>query len=362
MRHRDYCRRIGAVATAGQAALFRLARMTGAASVLLLIVALVGTSTASATVPFWGDTASLPVDTTPEQLAPGQFVWNPAAAPAGPIVVVVSLDDQRVIVYRNGIAIGWASASSGKPGHETPTGVFVILQKDKDHRSSIYNNAAMPYTQRLTWDGVALHAGGLPGYPSSHGCVHLPSAFAEALFAVSPMGMTVVVADTRSAPADVAHPPLTAPVDAVSGTALELPRLAPDQRFRWNPERAPEGPVTVLLSTADQRLLVLRNGTEIGRTRVVLPRPDLRLGSHVYVVSALRDGVPEWQAVGVPGHVEEAHRPLDSAAVAAIGVPEPFRAAVSSLLQIGSSLMVTDAPILPDNHAVSMAVLASVAE
>jgi len=106
--------------------------------------------------------------------------------------------------------------SSGKAGHGTPTGVFVILQKDKDHHSSKYNNAAMPYTQRLTWDGVALHAGGLPGYPSSHGCVHLPSKFAEELFAASPMGMTVVVVDEHSAPGEVAHPPAFSPVDATT--------------------------------------------------------------------------------------------------------------------------------------------------
>jgi len=133
----------------------------------------------SQAVPFWGAKASLPPETAPVDLKPGEFVWNPAAAEIGPIVVLVSLGEQRSYVYRNGIQIGVTTVSSGKPGHGTPTGVFVILQKDKDHRSSKYNNAPMPYTQRLTWDGVALHAGGLPGYPSSHGCVHLSSKFAE---------------------------------------------------------------------------------------------------------------------------------------------------------------------------------------
>jgi hypothetical protein len=313
----------------------------------------------AAGVPFWGDRTSMPIDTPPDQLAAGQFVWNPVAATTGPIVVVVSLDDQRVMVYRNGIAIGWASASTGKPGHETPTGVFVILQKDKDHRSSTYGNAPMPYTERLTWDGVALHAGGLPGYPSSHGCVHLPSAFAEALFAASPMGMTVVVADTRSAPVDVAHPPLAVPVNAVSGTPLETPRLVADEDYRWQPERATEGPITLLLSTADARLLVFRNGVEIGRARLDLAQPDLRLGSHVYVVTELRGGVPAWQAVGVPGHVDEAHRPLDAAAVARVGVPDAFRSAVTDVLHVGASLMVTDAPVLATNHAIEMTVLAN---
>ena len=163
-------------------------------------------STSQASVPFWGDKQSQPVGTPPTGLAEGQWVWEPAAAPSGPIVVVVALDEQRTFVYRNGVLIGYASSSTGKPGYETPTGVFVTLQKDATHRSSTYNNAPMPFQQRLTWGGVALHAGGLPGFPSSHGCVHLPSAFAQVLFDVSPMGMTVVVADEKTAPLSVARP------------------------------------------------------------------------------------------------------------------------------------------------------------
>ena len=96
-------------------------------------------------------------------LAPGQFLWHPEIAPSGPIVLVISLDEQRAYVYRNGMAIGVSTISSGKPGKDTPTGVFTILQKNKDHRSNLYNNAPMPWMQRLTWDGIALHGGTLPG-------------------------------------------------------------------------------------------------------------------------------------------------------------------------------------------------------
>lgn len=117
-----------------------------------------------------------------QDLAPGGFEWTPEAAPAGPVVIVVSLPEQRAHVYRNGIRTGVATISSGKPGNETPTGVFPILQKSRDHRSNLYNNAPMPFMQRLTWDGIALHAGRIPGYPASHGCVRLPKAFAEQLF------------------------------------------------------------------------------------------------------------------------------------------------------------------------------------
>ena len=100
----------------------------------------------------------------PRALKPGEFLWHPEIAPEGPIVLVVSLDEQRAYVYRNGLAIGVSTISSGKAGKETPTGVFTILQKNKDHRSKLYNSAPMPYMQRLTWDGIALHGGALHGY------------------------------------------------------------------------------------------------------------------------------------------------------------------------------------------------------
>ena len=167
-------------------------------------------------MPFWGAKDSSPAGTAPAALKPGEFVWDPGVAPEGPIVVVVSLTEQRAYVYRNGVEIGYTTVSTGKPGHETPTGIFTILQKDKEHHSSKYNDAAMPYQERLTWDGVALHAGGLPGYPSSHGCVHLPSQFAEDLFGASHMGMTVVIVNDKTAPSDVDHPAALAPVDATS--------------------------------------------------------------------------------------------------------------------------------------------------
>ena len=128
-------------------------------------------------------------------MKPGEFFWDLERAPQGPVVIIVSLPAQRLNVYRNGELVAVSTTSTGKPGHETPTGVFTILQKDKDHHSSIYNNASMPYTERLTWSGVALHAGNLPGYPTSHGCVHLPLAFAKDLFGITGLGTTVIIAD-----------------------------------------------------------------------------------------------------------------------------------------------------------------------
>ena len=105
-----------------------------------------------------------------DQLKPGQWVWAPEVAPAGPLLVYVDLSRQVATVYRNGLRFAVSTVSTGKPGHETPTGVFTILQKDRDHHSKTYSNAPMPYQERLTWDGVAMHAGGLPGQtPLSRG-------------------------------------------------------------------------------------------------------------------------------------------------------------------------------------------------
>ena len=143
-----------------------------------------------------------------EDLKPGEFTWHPERSPEGPVAIIVSIPEQRVFVYRNGIRIGVSTCSTGKPGHETPTGVFTILEKDKNHHSSTYNDAPMPNMNRLTWNGVALHAGNLPGYPASHGCVRLPVKFSEVLFGVTHVGTPVILAGSHTDPKEVTHPGL----------------------------------------------------------------------------------------------------------------------------------------------------------
>ena len=128
-----------------------------------------------------------------EILPAGTFKWTLDNGPAGPLTIRVNLKTQMLYVSRAGIPIGASSISSGKVGHETPTGTFPILQKNKDHKSNIYNNAPMPFMQRLTWDGIALHAGKLPGRPASHGCIRLPKAFVETLFLITRLGDQVEV-------------------------------------------------------------------------------------------------------------------------------------------------------------------------
>lgn len=161
------------------------------------------------------------LDAETEVLEPGEFLWTPERAAPGQLVVVVSLPTQRAHVYRNGVRIGVSTVSTGTASHPTPTGTFEILQKKRMHHSNLYNNAPMPFMQRLTWDGIALHAGKIPGYPASHGCVRLPLAFAEALYAETERGMLVVIADETSHDMAVAYPGPRAPVDAYSGAPLQ---------------------------------------------------------------------------------------------------------------------------------------------
>ena len=178
--------------------------------------------------------AALELAKKAEHLKPGQWLLYPEIAPDGPVLVYVDLGRQRATVYRNGVRIGVSTISSGKDGYSTPTGVFTILEKDKDHRSRTYDDAPMPYQQRLTWKGVAMHAGNLPGYPASHGCVRLPMEFAKRLFQVTPMGGTVVIAGGHEDP--VKRPVAGVLAPRMAGvTASRQCRSAPEGRIsRWN--------------------------------------------------------------------------------------------------------------------------------
>lgn len=308
--------------------------------------------------PFWGAKAPVAFDTASDMLNKGEFTWAPEIAPAGPITVLVSLDEQRAYTYRNGILIGVSTVSTGKPGHETPTGVFTTKLKDKDHHSSKYNNAAMPYTQKITNDGVALHAGGIPGYPESHGCVHLPSEYARLLFEAAPLGMTVVIADAKSEPAIVDHPPFLAPITD-KGQLADNARLFANQPYRWQPEASPAGPVSIVLSRYDGRIVVLRNGTEIGRAKVQFKDPDKPVGTHVFVARQTAGTQPQWIAVGIVGHMDDANTLPDPNTVKRIVMPHDFQQYLSPLIASGTTLMVTDAPILEHTTGKEMALLSS---
>lgn len=162
---------------------------------VLLKITVAAALTAAGTTPAFAasDDSGLAIEVAAAGLAPGRFVWNEAAS-AEPVTVVVSLPLQRAFVFRGTAMVAASAVSTGTDDKPTPTGVFPILQKAETHRSNLYD-ASMPYMQRLTWDGVALHAGANPGFPASHGCIRLPAAFAKKLFAVTDLGTTVVVTD-----------------------------------------------------------------------------------------------------------------------------------------------------------------------
>jgi hypothetical protein len=330
-------------------------------ALLLILLSLVGFAHAQ----FWGAKKPLPIDTPKDSLKRGQFTWAPELSKEGPIVVLVNLDQQFAYTYRNGILIGIATVSTGKAGHRTPTGVFVTTYKDADHRSSKYNNAAMPYTQRFTNSGIALHAGGIPNYPSSHGCVHLPSEYARLLFQVAPVGMTVVVTDRSKNLEEVSHPAFLSPVTAKGKTNL-LPKLESNETYRWDPDLSTTGPLSLIVSGADQRLVVFRNGIEIGRSKITIRQPEDSLGTHVYIAhqSANAEAV-----AGTPIYLRWLTLPLEDLSYqkvrrhpfleGRIQIPDPFMQQVSAFIEPGTHILVTDATLFAGNTGTKMAVLSS---
>jgi lipoprotein-anchoring transpeptidase ErfK/SrfK len=137
---------------------------------------------------------------------------KPAAPPppVGPLIIAVSIGNQHVTVYDDGNPVASSSASTGVPGHPTPMGVFSVIQKDRYHHSNIYSGAPMPYMQRITWSGVALHLGVVPGHPASHGCIRLPDAMAARLWGMTQLGARVIVSPGEVTPYDISHKLLTA--------------------------------------------------------------------------------------------------------------------------------------------------------
>jgi hypothetical protein len=317
-------------------------------------------------VPFWGAKESVPAGTPIGDLKKGQFLWMADAVTAGPILMVVSITEQKAYVYRNGLLIGATTVSTGRPGHVTPTGVFTVLQKQKEHRSTIYDGAPMPYMERLTWGGVALHAGGLPGYPESHGCIHLPSEFAKELYDISPPGMTVVIADAASEPTWVTHPGYLAPLRVVGGKTLEDNPVASGDQDRWQPELSLSGPVSIGLSRQSRLIIVYRNGIEIGRASISVTG-DQPFSTHALVLAAGPSNFPDpyvpdpgkyhWLRIGVPGRLGEAGGDPDPATVARIKIAPGFVKELNSVLTPGATLIVTDQPISPSTSGPMLQVL-----
>jgi hypothetical protein len=272
-------------------------------------------------------------------LKPGQYVWEPERAPEGPLLIVASITEQVAYVYHNGICIARSSVSTGRSGHPTPTGVFTILEKEVHHTSSIYKGPEMPYMERVTWGGIALHAGDLPGYTDSHGCVRLPLEFSKLLFGVTMKGATVIIANTNSAPETTVHPGLF-----FSQSAQESEPTAAGE-FDWNPDKSSTGPVSVIVSSADKTAYVYRNGVEIGRAGI--PNPQVSTPLNDLVFSALQgtdaDGHLRWAEVTATGE-SKSNQSIFLAAQKS-GLPSAFLDKAKAVITLGATLIFTDRPV-----------------
>ena len=277
-----------------------------------------------------------------EKLKPGEWLLYPNIAPTGPVLVYVDLGRQRATIYRNGVRIGVSTISSGKDGYETPTGVFTILEKDKDHRSRTYDDAPMPFQQRLTWKGVALHAGNLPGYPASHGCVRLPMEFAKKLFELTPMGGTVVIAGGHSDP--VKRPPAGVLAPVLAGvTPPPSAILTETGTYTWTPQASPSGPVSIIVSTGDQQVVVLRNGVEIGRAKATIREAS----SEAQVLTYTGGANPQWIQVGVTDLAEPAEI-VSTRGIERMQLPAEFVSKMRALIGPGTTVLVTQAGVTSD--------------
>jgi lipoprotein-anchoring transpeptidase ErfK/SrfK len=197
---------------------------------LLGLLALTAASAAS-TQSLTGNPA---LDEAAATLRPGQYILDDdrpmpglgsmGFSTAAPVTIAVSIAMQRLYVYRGNELVAVSTVSTGRPGHSTPPGDFTILQKARWHRSNLYSNAPMPFMQRLTWDGIAIHAGQLPGYPASHGCIRIPLSFAQTLFEMTSMGEAVSVDDWPP------HKPVYLEVEW--GDVLDVAPTRPGRLFR----------------------------------------------------------------------------------------------------------------------------------
>ena len=290
------------------------------------------------------------IDPDPATLKRGEFIWHPEIAPSGPLVLLVSLDEQRAYVYRNGIAIGVTTISSGRPGHRTKPGVFTILQKKVIAYSNLYDNAPMPFMERLTWDGIALHGGVLPGFPASHGCIRLPHEFARRLFEVTKIGVVVAVVDGTSAPESVVHPAMLMPTINKAGAA---PPPLPDTLDFWNDAPGSSGPVSILVTTRDRGVFVFRDGELIAATKFVADLPLTIGGSVLYVMGEAMDYSPSLLDPSRPKHqwtaypIATRNNPAPRADIpASFHLPADFAQRIYDILVPGTTLLITDLPAI----------------
>jgi hypothetical protein len=277
-------------------------------------------------------------------LKPGEFIWRPELSPRGPVVILVSLPHQIVHVFRNGLAIAASTCSTGARGHATPTGVFTILQKHKDHYSSTYNNAPMPNMQRLTWRGIALHAGHLPGYPASHGCVRLPVRFSELLYTVTQHGTPVIIADNDSPHSSALEAGLVLPQGVATDADAAKRESGSSKKSKSEPDEVVS---SILVSGADRKAYLMIDGVMTFETPIDVHDPAKPLGTELFsLIGPSADGhFLQWTAFGLGGN-PDAGVPADVWSNSVLARIDYLDAAaitrIEKTLRPGTTMVITD--------------------
>jgi L,D-transpeptidase catalytic domain len=316
---------------------------------------------------------------------------QPEAPPKGPLQIIVSIPDQRVSLYENAALITRSSVSTGVPHHPTPVGVFSVIAKQRWHRSNIYSGAPMPYMQRITWSGIALHAGVVPGHPASHGCIRLTNDFAIRLWHLTKRGTRVIIAPDDVQPIEIASPhlfkrkvPSTSPEPQVatdpgsSVATAEVAHSAPDAGAQEaagirisNPASAPAAskivPISVFISRRLSKLFVRQGFSPLFEAPVKIQDPEEPVGTHVFTAIESQNGEADirWTVVSMPPElprvVERSGKPrarprkqmveisaptpsseTAGAALERIEIPQDAIERISELLTPASSLIISD--------------------
>ncbi len=311
----------------------------------------------------------------------------------GPLQIIVSIADQRVSLYDNGALVARSSVSTGIPRHPTPLGVFSVIGKHRWHRSNLYSAAPMPYMQRITWSGIALHAGVVPGHPASHGCIRLTNRFAARLWHLTRRGTRVIIVHDDVEPVEISNPHLFQP-KAASGTPDSPAVVAPGGSIdaaaapgplmsNADPQEAADlkasvpapaaaapqkaVPISVFVSRELSKLFVRRGFRPLFDVPVKIQNPEEPLGTHVFTAMEFQNegAAMRWNVVSMPdtlrgmseGSGRQGEAPAKQITGAARPVQSPHRAnlaldrieiprdaadRISELLKPASSLIISD--------------------